>query len=96
MMMMTKPSIDEVKVTCQCGCAVVQVLKEEFSGGDFISLSVYPSGFYSAQDGIFKIFFERVSMAWKILTGQKFYFYDLVLTKENARDLWSIFNRIKE
>ncbi|MFZ2992591.1 MAG: hypothetical protein WA061_02635 [Microgenomates group bacterium] len=71
-------------------------LDKPWEDDDFVTLGVYPSGFYSYQDGMFKIMWERMKMAFYILIGKKYWLYELLLTKENVSDLKVAVDKIYE
>lgn len=77
----------DVSVRCNCGCVVINVMKDSDYDGQrsFVYyLSAYESSFYSRQSKI-KQYFKRL---WSAIIGKDYFLYEVVLDEDEYRKLW--------
>lgn len=55
--------------------------------GESHYINLYTSAFWACQDGIRSLIRERVRMAWRALTGKRYYLFDIQVSKENMDKL---------
>jgi len=91
---MEEDKLDSVKISCSCGCSILEFKQEDKSWGGGITLSHYVSSFQSEQKGLWNTIVDRSKMIWLILTGKKYSLYDIVLTKKEAQQLIEVIENI--
>lgn len=55
--------------------------------GESHYINLYTNAFLACQDGIRSLIRERVRMAWRALTGKRYYLFDIQVSKENMDKL---------
>lgn len=55
--------------------------------GESHYINLYTNAFLACQDGIRSLIRERVRMAWRALTGKRYYLFDIQVSKENMEVL---------
>jgi hypothetical protein len=77
---------ENMRVFLQCDEDRSKILCFE-TDGESHYINLYTSAFWTCQDGIRSIIRERVRMAWRALTGKRYYLFDIQVSKENMDKL---------
>ena len=69
---------------CSCSCSMLRIDIDKDDNPEYNTyiISHYTSSFY-IETSVLKTFWNRVRSAWKMLTGQEYHLYDLVLYKKD-------------
>jgi hypothetical protein len=70
---------------CDCGSEIMHILYDDDDQDLWISFFV--NNFFAKQEGVLHLFFHRIKLAWLMLTGKEFRFYEIIMNKEKAMEL---------
>ena len=89
--------IKDKTFTFRCGClgacSFLSFTKWEEDGFESFTIEHYTSTFYAEQNPIWSNIKERLKLIWCAITGKKFYFYDLVVNKEDIESFKEFVNK---
>ena len=71
--------------SCTCGCGGLEY--DYFKDDNDLVFSVYQSTFYSKQEGVFKLIWHRIKLAWFALIGKEYRLYEGLLENKEIAEL---------
>jgi hypothetical protein len=74
----------EIFIPCTCECTVIKVVRSKNDGDWWISS--YVREWDSLQQNIWRVFVHRIKLAWKVLRGKEYWFYDTVVNDTNMQE----------
>lgn len=75
------------KININCGCRCRTLIIEKYKYG-CLNFDFYENMFHSKQNGMIRTIIERLKLAYKILIGKEYMFYDVYVDeKESSRVL---------
>lgn len=77
---------DRFLLECDCSCTKIEFEKDNEDKDSVCFVSIFHNVFY-AQQTLVEIIIERIKYAWKILIGQGYKDYDIVVDNENMKSL---------
>lgn len=74
--------VKQYELECGCGCGSTKFnIFPEDGDFDFVTVSYFLDAWYS--DSLWDIIRDRIIMMWKIATGKRYHFYDVIIDKED-------------
>ena len=68
-------------IPCQCGCGIMEFLRDKDEIQDTLYVSYYPLGFYAYQHPLRK----KIKAIWDLIRGKEYRLYDIVVDYERFR-----------
>ena len=83
----------EILLKCTCGCSILALSRwEEDNFPPEYIISLYSITFGEKQNPIWHNIQDRLKMIWCAIRGKQFYFYDLIISKDQLEEFKKFVN----